>query len=307
MAVIVENITKVYGSQKAVDNLSFTVEKGQILGFLGPNGAGKTTTMKMLSCFLPPTQGTASIYGYDIIKQPMEVKRIVGYLPEHNPLYLDMYVREYLTLVASIHKLSSPKSRIETLIEQTGLTKESKKKVGSLSKGYRQRVGLAQALMHDPEVLIMDEPTSGLDPNQLVEIRHLIKEIGKDKIVIFSSHIMQEIEALCDRVLIINNGKLVADDPIASLSARVKGGKVVFVGFEKTVDEAFFDENAQIESWHKEHNHYRLLVSDEIVVKQSLFDFAVTKNNRINLLSSEEISVEEVFQSLTKTNKVGND
>ncbi len=218
MSIIVDSLTKVYGTQKAVDNISFSLKKGEIVGFLGPNGAGKSTTMKMITCYLPPTSGTASVCGFDIQQQPMEVRRKVGYLPEANPLYYDMYVREYLEFSAGIHKLGKmAKSRIDEMIQLTGLNKEVHKHIGALSKGYKQRVGLAQAMLHNPEVLILDEPTSGLDPNQIVEIRELISNIGKEKTVLLSTHIMQEVEAMCSRIIIISSGKVVADGTIDQL------------------------------------------------------------------------------------------
>lgn len=218
MSIKVASLTKVYGSQKAVNDISFELKKGEIVGFLGPNGAGKSTTMKMITGYLPPTKGDISVCDFEVQKQPMEVRKRVGYLPEANPLYYDMYVREYLEFSAGIHGLGSKaKSRIADMIELTGLTKEAHKHIRALSKGYKQRVGLAQAMLHDPEVLILDEPTSGLDPNQIIEIRELIADIGKEKTVLLSTHIMQEVEAMCSRVIIINNGTLVADDNIADL------------------------------------------------------------------------------------------
>jgi len=220
MSVKVTNLTKIYGTQRAVDDISFEVNKGQVLGFLGPNGAGKSTTMKMLTCFVPQTSGSALVCGFDTTTEPLEVTKKIGYLPESNPLYYDMYVKEYLEFMAGLHKLGKiTQQRINEMIEVTGLTAERKKKVGQLSKGYKQRVGLAQAMLHNPEVLILDEPTSGLDPNQLVEIRSLIKKLGKDKTVIFSSHIMQEVQAVADRVIIINKGKIVADDSTEKLQS----------------------------------------------------------------------------------------
>ncbi len=218
MSILIQNITKQYGEQLALNNVNLTIDKG-IVGLLGPNGAGKSTLMKIITCFIPPTSGTVSVNGFDVMDHPMEVKRIVGYLPEHNPLYLDMYVREYLSFVAGIHHITGEKAnrRIEQMIEETGLGLEAHKKIGALSKGYRQRVGLAQAMMHDPQVLILDEPTSGLDPNQLVEIRNLISSFGKEKTVLLSTHIMQEVEAICERAIIINKGVVVADDKIENL------------------------------------------------------------------------------------------
>ncbi|MBP1630349.1 MAG: gldA [Bacteroidetes bacterium] len=220
MSISIQNLTKVYGQQKALDNVSLEINKGEIVGLLGPNGAGKSTMMKIITCFIPPTEGVVKVCGEDIFDNPMGVRSKIGYLPEHNPLYLDMYVREFLQFIAGVHKLGkNSKERTEMMIEMTGLTKEVNKKIGALSKGYRQRVGIAQAMIHDPEVLILDEPTSGLDPNQLVEIRDLIKNAGKNKTVLLSTHIMQEVEAVCGRTIIINNGIVVADDDTKHLSA----------------------------------------------------------------------------------------
>jgi ABC-2 type transport system ATP-binding protein len=226
MSIKVQNLSKVYGSQRAVDNISFEVNKGEIIGFLGPNGAGKSTTMKILTGYIPATEGTAEVNGFDVKTSPMQVKTHIGYLPEHNPLYLDMYVKEFLDFAGSLYGLKGRtlQIKIDETIERVGLGLEKHKKIGQLSKGYRQRVGLAQALIHNPDVLILDEPTTGLDPNQLVEIRDLIKNVGKDKTVIFSTHIMQEVEAICDRVVIINRGKIVADSTLSELK---KGGKAI--------------------------------------------------------------------------------
>ncbi len=220
MSIIVKNLTKVYGKQKALNDVSLSIEDGEIVGLLGPNGAGKSTMMKILTCFIPPTSGDVKVCGYDIFDNPMEVRRSIGYLPEQNPLYYDMYVREFLLFVAGIHRIEKKlrRGRVEEIIELTGLSKEVNKKIAALSKGYKQRVGIAQALIHEPEVLILDEPTTGLDPNQLVEIRTLIKEVGKTKTVLLSTHIMQEVEAVCSRVVIINNGRLVADDETKHLA-----------------------------------------------------------------------------------------
>ena len=235
MSVSVNHLSKVYGSQRAVDDLSFEVEAGEILGFLGPNGAGKSTTMKIITCFLPPTEGTVSIDEFNVQDHPLEIRKRVGYLPEHNPLYLDMYVHEFLEFVGRIYNLGKVdrKRRIPEIIEQTGLGREQHKKIGMLSKGYRQRVGLCQALIHDPEVLILDEPTSGLDPNQIVDIRQLIREVGKDKTVIFSSHILSEVEAIAERVLIIDRGKMVADAPTEQIRKLSKDETRIEVEFDK--------------------------------------------------------------------------
>lgn len=220
MSISIQNLTKLYNEQKALDNVSLEINKGEIVGLLGPNGAGKSTMMKIITCFIPPTKGSVKVCGYDIFDNPMDVRKKIGYLPEHNPLYLDMYVREFLDFIAGVHGLGKQKKeRIEQMIEMTGLTKEVNKKIGTLSKGYRQRVGIAQAMIHDPEVLILDEPTSGLDPNQLVEVRDLIKNAGKDKTVLLSTHIMQEVEAVCGRTIIINNGQVVADDNTKHLAS----------------------------------------------------------------------------------------
>lgn len=226
MSIKVQNLSKVYGTQRAVDNISFEVSKGEIIGFLGPNGAGKSTTMKILTGYIPATEGTAEVNGFNVQTSPMQVKSNIGYLPEHNPLYLDMYVKEFLDFAGSLYGLKGRalQLKIDETIERVGLGLEKHKKIGQLSKGYRQRVGLAQALIHNPDVLILDEPTTGLDPNQLVEIRDLIKNVGKDKTVIFSTHIMQEVEAICDRVVIINRGKIVADSTLSDLK---KGGKAI--------------------------------------------------------------------------------
>lgn len=223
MSIKVTHVTKKYDSQLALNDVNLDIEKGRIVGLLGPNGAGKSTLMKIITCFIPPTEGTVTVEGHDILDNPMEVRRCVGYLPEHNPLYLDMYVREYLEFVAGIHHItgSDAKKRIDEMIEKTGLTVEMRKKIGALSKGYRQRVGLAQAMMHNPSVLILDEPTSGLDPNQLVEIRALITELGKEKTVLLSTHIMQEVEAMCPEIVIINKGVVVANDRIENIKMNV--------------------------------------------------------------------------------------
>jgi ABC-2 type transport system ATP-binding protein len=225
MSISVESLTKVYGPQKAVDGISFSAKPG-VLGFLGPNGAGKSTTMKILTGFIPQTSGKASVCGFDVETQPLEVKRNIGYLPESNPLYQDMYVKESLAFIAGIHQIPDPEKRINEIIELTGLTPEQHKKIGQLSKGYKQRVGLAQAILHDPQVLILDEPTSGLDPNQLIGIRQLIRDLGKTKTIILSTHIMQEVEAVCSQVIIINKGKIVANDSLEGLREKNKGNSL---------------------------------------------------------------------------------
>jgi ABC-2 type transport system ATP-binding protein len=236
--VEVQNLTKLYGAQAAVDAISFSVGKGEILGFLGPNGAGKSTTMKIATGYLPPSAGTVVVAGHDVQQSPLDVRRNVGYLPEHNPLYLDMYVHEYLEFIGAVHGLRGPRlrQRVAQLVDRVGLSREQNKLIGALSKGYRQRVGLAQALLHDPAVLILDEPTTGLDPNQIQEIRQLIREVGEDKTVIFSTHILPEVTALCSRAVIISRGKLVADAPVSELAARAAGETVIRAEFEARID-----------------------------------------------------------------------
>jgi len=228
MSVKVDNITKLYGTQKALDDVSFEVKAGEVLGFLGPNGAGKSTMMKILTCFIPQSSGSANVCGYDVTQQPLDVKKKVGYLPENNPMYTDMYVKEYLSFICGIYHLDNQKQKVDEMIETVGLGIEQKKKIGALSKGYRQRVGLAQALIHSPEVLILDEPTSGLDPNQLSGIRALLRQIGKEKTVILSTHIMQEVEAICSRVIIVNKGKIVANDSVQSLQKTGQNMEEIF-------------------------------------------------------------------------------
>ena len=301
MSVIVEQLTKVFGQQRAVDQINFKVEKGAILGFLGPNGAGKSTTMKMITCFIPQTEGSIQVCGFDTLQHPLEVRKKIGYLPEHNPLYKDMYVKEYLSFVGGLHKISNLKTRVAEMIELTGLEREQKKLIGALSKGYRQRVGLAQAMLHDPEVLILDEPTSGLDPNQLVEIRNLIKSLGQEKTVIFSSHIMQEVQALCTRVVIINQGKIVADDRIDHLQDHLKGQVTIKFEFKEIIH---IDQLKTIPGVRNisqlGQNEWQVTAISEEDVRQSIFEFAV--NNKLTLLElyKEKYSVEDVFQKLTQ-------
>jgi len=302
MSVKVTNLTKIYGTQHAVDGISFEVNKGEVLGFLGPNGAGKSTTMKMLTCFIPQTSGSALVCGFDTASEPLEVTKKIGYLPESNPLYYDMYVREYLEFMAGLHKLGSiTQQRINEMIEVTGLTEERKKKVGQLSKGYKQRVGLAQAMLHNPEVLILDEPTSGLDPNQLVEIRSLIKQLGKDKTVIFSSHIMQEVQAVADRVIIINKGKIVADDSTEKLQSRLGNEVVVTVEFKQTVDQALLRSITGVKSFEKlKDGKWNFVSESGKDIREDIFNFAKEKNLTLLHLNKEEYSLEEVFKQLTR-------
>jgi len=301
MSLSIQSITKQYGDQKAVNNLSFDVEGGTILGFLGPNGAGKSTTMKMVSCYLTPTSGTAKVCGYDIIENPLDVRKHIGYLPENNPLYFDMYVREYLQFVANIHGLDNKSKRVKELIEMTGLGKEQHKLIGALSKGYKQRVGLAQAMIHNPDVLILDEPTSGLDMNQLVDIRRLIKEVGKEKTVILSTHIMQEVQAMCDRVIIINNGILIADDPIEKLQNRIKGENEITLNLTNNdVNLSVLNKLAGINSVTKTDAGIIVRSDSKKDIRPQIFKAAVDAGWVIIEMKKEEISVEHIFQKLTK-------
>jgi len=301
MSVKIEQLTKIYGEQRAVDSINFEANKGEVLGFLGPNGAGKTTTMKIITCFIPQSEGTATVCGFDTTKDPIAVRKEIGYLPEHNPLYKEMYVKEYLNFIAGLHKLSNKKQRIDEMIERTGLELEQKKRIGELSKGFRQRVGLAQAMIHDPSVLILDEPTSGLDPNQLVEIRNLIKSFGKEKTVIFSTHIMQEVQAICDRVLIINHGKIVANDPIDKLQQRVKGEAMVTVEFSaSTQKENLLKINGveRVESLGS--NKWKLIADAKEDIRPAIFNYAVREKLILLEMKKDVFSVEDVFQELTK-------
>lgn len=301
MSVKVQNLTKIYGEQKAVNQISFEARPGQVLGFLGPNGAGKTTTMKMLTCYLPQSSGEATVCGHDIRESPMEVRRNIGYLPEHNPLYLEMYVREYLRFIAGLHRIKKPRQRISEMIEMTGLEQEQGKLIGALSKGYRQRVGLAQALLHDPQVLILDEPTAGLDPNQLADIRALIKKLGEKKTVIFSTHIMQEVKAICDRVLIINRGNLVADDTIGHLQSVASGESVITVEFQGKIRTQELRQMKGVrEVRHLDGNRYQILADAEDDLRAPVFDFAVARGVKLLEMRKEVFEMDEVFQRLTK-------
>jgi ABC-2 type transport system ATP-binding protein len=301
MSVKVQDLTKIYGEQRAIDSISFEAKKGEILGFLGPNGAGKTTTMKILTCFIPQSSGVAEVNGFDVEKNPLEVRRQVGYLPEHNPLYKDMYVREYLEFVAGVHKLDKKKQRVAEMIERVGLSVEQAKPIGALSKGYRQRVGLAQAMLHDPSVLILDEPTTGLDPNQLVEIRRLIKDLGKEKTVIFSTHIMQEVQALCDRVMIINKGEIVANDTIDMLQNRIKGETLVTVEFSQSIDNQCLLKISNVKNVKiLGDNKYQLASDMSKDIRAEIFRFAVDNNLTLLEMHKEVFSVADVFQELTK-------
>lgn len=300
MSIKVERLTKIYGEQKAVDNISFEVKPGDVLGFLGPNGAGKSTTMKILTCFIPQSEGKASVCGFDVEQQSLMVRKNIGYLPENNPLYPDMYVKEYLLFVASLHKMKSRErnNQADEMIAVTGLEREKKKKIGALSKGYRQRVGLAQAMIHNPKVLIMDEPTSGLDPNQLVEVRQLIKNMGKEKTVILSTHIMQEVQAICNRVIIINKGKIVADDSTERLQQQSGNESVVKVKFKQPVNQQKLKSiNGVSKVISTGENEWNIFTDRDL--QEEIFRFAVTENLTIISLQQEKQSLEEVFRKLT--------
>ena len=300
--ISVKNITKIYGSQKALDNVSFEINSGQVIGFLGPNGAGKSTMMKIITCYIPQTAGDVSVCGFDVTEQSIEVKKIVGYLPEHNPLYPEMYVKEYLNYICGVYKFEGKKeAKIKELIDVTGLTVEQNKKIAALSKGYRQRVGLAQALIHDPKVLILDEPTSGLDPNQLTEIRALIKSIGKEKTVVLSTHIMQEVEAICDRVIIINKGKIVANENTSVLQKSRVSGEIILVEFDQAVSGTQLRSiEGVLACENSSGNKWRLKVID-LNVRGAIFKWAVAHDLTALSLQVEEQKLEDVFHALTKS------
>lgn len=301
MSIEVKHLTKVYGSQYALNDISFEAHNGQVLGFLGPNGAGKSTTMKILTGFIPQTTGEAIVCGQNVEAHPLEIRKMIGYLPESNPLYFDMYVTEYLEFSARIHQLGDKtKSRIDEMLERTGLTAERSKTIRQLSKGYKQRVGLAQAMLHDPKVLILDEPTSGLDPNQLVEIRSLIKQLGKDKTVVFSSHILQEVQAIADRIVIINKGKLVADDTASALQDKLQNQTIVKVEFKQSITNAQLEQIKGVKSFSKLNDGRWSVVSNgETDLRESVFEFAKQKDLTLLHLEKEAYSLEEVFKQLT--------
>ena len=305
MSVRINNISKKYGEQFAVKNLSFEIYKGEVVGFIGPNGAGKSTSMKIITGYLPPDTGEVWINEMNALENPMEVKKIIGYLPEHNPLYNDLYVKEYLGYVAGLYKINRQEigNRIAEVIDLTGLEDEEHKKIGSLSKGYRQRVGLAQALIHDPEVLILDEPTSGLDPNQIIEIRNLISRTGKEKTILLSTHIMQEVDAICDRVIIINKGEIVADNPSERLNKSSKGKiKTILVETDKHIERALWKTISEITNIKDVKNQqYLLETGDEKDIRPLIFNLAVDQGFTILSMSIQEKSLEELFHELTKS------
>jgi ABC-2 type transport system ATP-binding protein len=301
MSIKVHNLLKQYGDQKAVNNVSFSLGKGEIVGFLGPNGAGKSTTMKIITGYLQPDAGEVKVCDIPVGTDTMSAKRKIGYLPEANPLYYDMYVREYLKFIAGVHQLNDVKKRIQQTIELTGLTVESKKKIGQLSKGYKQRVGLAAALLHEPDVLILDEPTSGLDPNQIIEIRNVIKEQGKNKTVLFSTHILQEVQAICNRVIIINKGELVADSNVEALKQNAKSNRIA-VSFSTDINKEKLESLPLAVDVVAINDHsFKILTNDTNELRKQLLELAVTEQLDITSLQTEGNNLEDIFRSLTTT------
>ena len=301
MSIVVENVTKLYGEQKALDTVSFEAKPGEIVGFLGPNGAGKSTMMKIITGFIPANEGSTKVCGLEVSENPIKIKHKIGYLAEQNPLYYDMYIREYLGFIAGVYKLKSPKEKINQIIKTVGLTLEQNKKIGALSKGFKQRVGLAQAMLHDPEVLILDEPTTGLDPNQLEEIRNLIKRIGSKKTVMLSTHIMQEVEAICDRVIIINHGKIVANDKTENLSSLFNKKSAIKIEFESKVNETALKNLNGVEKIQSVGEFKYLVYSKENVdIRNQLFQFATAQNSNVLTVQKEELKLEDIFKQLTR-------
>ncbi len=301
MSISVNNLSKIYGTQKAVNNISFTINRGEIVGFLGPNGAGKSTTMKIITGYLKADAGTAMVCGIKVDENNNAAKKKIGYLPEANPLYHDMFVREYLEFVGNVHQVTQLKQQVENVITTVGLQLEANKKIGQLSKGYKQRVGLAAALIHQPDVLILDEPTSGLDPNQIVEIREVIRELGKEKTVLFSSHIMQEVEAICDRVIIINKGNIVADDSLSDLQKSTSDKHIVLVKFKETIPIELLNTLIDVISVDLlSTGNYQLSTSNPESVRKQLLQLSIENNLNIISLQSQSNSLEEVFRSLTQ-------
>lgn len=298
MSIQVEKLTKIYGQQHALDAISFEAKQGEILGFLGPNGAGKSTTMKILTCYIPQTSGVARVCGFDVSTHAIEVKKNIGYLPELNPLYTDMFVKEYLQFIADVQQIGKDsKKRVEEMIERVGLSVERKKKISQLSKGYKQRVGLAQAMLNNPKVLILDEPTSGLDPNQVVEIRELIREIGQDKTVLLSTHIMQEVESMCNRVIIINKGKIVADDKIEKLQQKAGNDVTIVVEFKNEVKEGLLRNIAGVKEVRQKGKRY--ILKSAIDTREEISVLSAQQGWVLLSMSLEENTLEEVFQKLT--------
>lgn len=304
MSISVKGVVKLYGEQRALNDVSFEIGAGEVVGFLGPNGAGKSTMMKIITCYIPPDAGEVSVCGHNVMNDPLKVKALVGYLPEHNPLYLEMYVKEYLQFIGGIHKVPNLKNRVDEMIQRVGLGPEQHKKIGALSKGYRQRVGLAQAIIHDPKVLILDEPTSGLDPNQLEDIRKLILELGREKTVMLSTHIMQEVEAICKRIIIINKGKLVANEQAAELQSFEDHRQVVYVEFDKPASKSMLMKIEGVDMV-KEVGAQTWLIESRKPgdLRPVVSRFAQENNLLVLTLRKEERSLEEVFKELTREKK----
>jgi ABC-2 type transport system ATP-binding protein len=302
MSVVIDKVTKLYGEQKALNEVSFEIKTGEIVAFIGPNGAGKSTLMKIICGSLPPTAGSVFVNGMNVTDNPMGVKRAIGYLPEHNPLYLDMYVKESLEFTGGLYHVKNLKKRVDEVVEMTGLTREMHKKIGALSKGYRQRIGLAQALIHDPAILILDEPTTGLDPNQIAEIRNLISETGKSKTIMLSTHIMQEVEAICHRIIIINKGEIVANDEAKNIySHSTSTGFTVLVEFSKPVAETEFKQLGTITDYRKiDHTVWLLSNKEGLDIREDVFKFAVSRDISILSIQKQEKRLEEIFRELTK-------
>jgi len=298
LSVIVSGLTKIYGEQRAVDQISFEAKPGDVLGFLGPNGAGKSTTMKIICGYIPPSEGSATVCGFDVEANSLETKKQIGYLPENNPLYTEMYVKEFLLFVAGLNNVKNKSARAEEMISLVGLQNEKRKKIGALSRGYRQRVGLAQALLHDPKVLIMDEPTSGLDPNQLVEIRQLIKQLGKEKTVILSTHIMQEVEAICNRVIIISKGKMVANDSIENLQTQKHDRSIIRVVFKNVVEQGLLLKISGVKKVIPLGEN-SFTIHSSFNNEEEIFQFAVQQKNIITSMQHEQTGLEEIFRTLT--------
>ena len=299
MSIVVNNLTKIYGKQLAVNNISFEIGTGEVVGFLGPNGAGKSTTMKMITGFIPPTEGGGSVCGIDFVEDSIEVRKIVGYLPEHNPLYLDMYVTEYLTFMAELSNIKPAKKSVEMAIEITNLGPERHKKIGMLSKGYRQRVGLAQALIHNPKVLILDEPTSGLDPNQVIDMRNVITQLGKEKTVMLRTHVMQEVEAMCSKVIIINGGQIIANDNIGLLKTNFSSFISILVEFSSELEKAKILQIEGVTSAENKGGNSWKIQSNNTQLRQQISQFALSNNIEILELSTDKNSLEDIFRNLT--------
>ncbi|MFN0032834.1 MAG: gliding motility-associated ABC transporter ATP-binding subunit GldA [Flavobacteriales bacterium] len=302
MSISVNNVSKFYGPQRALHGVNFHINAGEVVGFLGPNGAGKSTMMKIITCYIPPTEGKVSVCGHDVMEQSIEAKKQIGYLPEHNPLYLDMYVREYLSFVGGIYKVPQLKKRVDEMIEKVGLGVEAHKKIQALSKGYRQRVGLAQAMIHNPRVLILDEPTSGLDPNQLADIRDLIVNIGKEKTVMLSTHIMQEVEAICSRAIIINKGTIVADKPTSELrKSLLSSGYELLVEFSGSISKSALKQISGVtEVEAKEENTYIITASEARDIRKDISELAQSQGHSILTMTRKEQKLEDVFKELTR-------